>query len=228
MTPSKLTTFTNTILESYPRITDQAIIATLSSIEREPFFPESEKQSAYTPSNITLDGYSTSHPGLVALMVQLLNVKPTDRVLDIGTGSGYHAAFLSRLAAEVYGVEYLPYAVERSRAAFTELGISNIEVKQGDGWNGWQEKGPFDLINIACGVDRIPYGLIEQLKVGGRMILPLAPEGASPYKAHQNLVLIEKLSNGEEREAIPVYPRIKCEDLFPVRFMAMTRDTVEA
>jgi protein-L-isoaspartate(D-aspartate) O-methyltransferase len=196
----------------------------LGSIDRPPFFPESHKQSAYIASNISLDGYSTSDPGLVALMVQLLEVKPTDTVLDIGSGSGYHAAMLSRLAAQVYGIEYLPYAVDRSHYALSEIGVHNVEIKQGDGWHGWAEKAPFDVINIACGVDRIPYTLVDQLRIGGRMILPLAPEGVSPYKAYQNLVLIEKLSDREQREGIDVYPRIRTTDLFPVRFMTMTRD----
>jgi protein-L-isoaspartate(D-aspartate) O-methyltransferase len=221
----QLELFVKAVLDSYPRVTDERIIAALGSIERDPFFPESHKQSAYIASNISLDGYSTSDPGLVALMVQLLEVQATDTVLDIGAGSGYHAAILSKMASQVYGVEYLPYAVERAKEAIAAVDINNIELKQGDGWNGWLEKAPFDVINIACGLDRIPYNLVDQLKVGGRMILPLAPEGISPYKAYQNLVLIEKLSEREVREGIDVYPRIRITDLFPVRFMTMTKVT---
>jgi protein-L-isoaspartate(D-aspartate) O-methyltransferase len=215
--------FTKSIVSLCAELKDERVIKAISSIEREPFFPPDKKKDAYSLEHVTLDGYSISQPSLVAFMIQVLCINSTDKVLDIGCGSGYQAALISRLAKEVYGVEILPHAFERASKSLKEVGCNNVTLRLGDGSIGWEEYAPFDAITVACGMSSIPYQLISQLKTGGKIIFPFAPEGKSPYdEAFQNLVLLEKLKEGYIKNSLQVYPKIKMTDLMPVRFMVMT------
>jgi protein-L-isoaspartate(D-aspartate) O-methyltransferase len=209
------------IKKHYP-IEDQRLIKTFLSIDRSLFLPPELVEQANEQKCIVVGDYSMSEPGLVCFMVQECQVKEGDTILDIGSGTGYHAALLAGIGSKVYGVEVLEAAYTNATASIQKAGISNIELKCANGWDGWIEKGPFDVINIACGVKRIPYELIDQLKVGGRMIFPLAPEGKSPYtEAYQSLVLLKKIKESSTLDGLKVYPRLEIKDLMCVRFMEM-------
>jgi protein-L-isoaspartate(D-aspartate) O-methyltransferase len=169
-----------------PAIADERVLAAIASIPRERFVPKSQRRRAY--ANVALPigaGQTISQPLVVARMLEILALRPTDRVLDIGTGSGYHAALLSLLADHVYTVERHPELTEGARATLDELGIDNVSFRVGDGWQGWPEHAPFDAINVAAAMeDEPPRTLEDQLAEGGRMV---APVGAK----EQRLILTE-------------------------------------
>jgi protein-L-isoaspartate(D-aspartate) O-methyltransferase len=190
-----------------PAIADERVLAAIASIPRERFVPESEQGRAY--ANVALpigSGQTISQPLVVARMLEILALRPTDRVLDVGTGSGYHAALLSLLADHVYTVERHPDLTETARHVLTELGIDNVTFRVGDGWEGWPEQAPFDAINVAAAMGHEPPQNLEtQLADGGRMVAPVGSRD-------QHLMLAERAGNRIRRrqlEAVQFVPLVR-------------------
>ena len=166
--------------------------------------------SAYSDQPLPIgEGQTISQPYIVALMTELLELKGNEKVLEIGTGSGYQAAVLAELAKEVYTIEIIDPLTSTARNRLLELGYQNIKVKVGDGYLGWPEAAPFDAIIITCAPDHVPEPLVEQLKEGGRMVLPVGAYA-------QELKKIVKRSG-----------KIETTDIIPVVFVPMTGDGVK-
>ena len=173
-------------------VTDPRVLTAMRDVPRHLFVPPSFRAKAYEPFPLPIgEGQTISQPYIVGFMTQILRLKETDRVLEVGTGSGYQAAVAARLAAEVYSVEILESLADRSRRTLSDLGFRNVIVRQGDGYYGWEEKAPFDAIIVTCAGGHIPPPLLRQLKNGGRMIMPVG----GPFMT-QNLVFIEKDARG--------------------------------
>jgi len=190
-------------------VTDKAVLGAMKKVERHLFVPEDLKNTAYTDSPLPI-GYrqTISQPYIVAFMTQAIQPGPDDRVLEIGTGSGYQAAVLAELVKEVYTVEIVEPLAENARLSLEKLGYKNIKVKYGDGYKGWREYSPFDVIVVTAAPPGIPEELINQLKIGGSMIVPIG-------EYHQELYLIKKTETGLERKALlPVVfvPMVKPSD----------------
>jgi protein-L-isoaspartate(D-aspartate) O-methyltransferase len=189
-------------------ITNKALIKAFYDVERHLFVPEDQKGNAYYDGPLPIGyGQTISQPYIVAYMTNELQIKPTDTVLEIGTGSGYQAAILAKLAKQVYTIEILEPLGNETKWRLAELGYKNIEVKIGDGYAGWEEHEPFDKIIVTAAAASIPEPLIEQLAEGGRLIIPLGAEHST-----QQLVLIEKKQG-----------KIKTNTLLPVRFVPFRR-----
>jgi len=183
-------------------ITDPRVLAAMRDVKRHLFVSPSFRAKAYEPFPLPIgEGQTISQPYVVGFMTQFLRLKETDRVLEVGTGSGYQAAVAAKLAAEVYSVEILESLAARSRRTLSDLGFRNVVVRQGDGYYGWEEKGPFDAIIVTCAGGHIPPSLLRQLRNGGRMIMPVG----GPFMT-QNLVFIEKDARGKvtHRNVLPV------------------------
>lgn len=219
-TPSEQnSSFIAAVLRETPRLTDKLVIAAMTSVDRALFVPPAMQRRAYDTAVISLDGYTLSEPGLVGLMIQALNLGSNDIVLDIGSGSGYHAAVMSRLCRAVYGVEVLPHAVERSRAALKAASCDNVYVRCGDGWDGWEEHAPYDAINVACAAERLAPTLLKQMKSGARMIIPLSSDDESTLGDWQQLALITKSADEPlDHHGLPPFTR---QNLSFVRFVPM-------
>jgi protein-L-isoaspartate(D-aspartate) O-methyltransferase len=190
-----------------PAIGDERVLAAIASVPRERFVPESEHARAY--ANVALPigaGQTISQPLVVARMLEVLALKPTDRVLDVGTGSGYHAALLSLLVSHVYTIERHPELTDAARQTLGELGIDNVSFSTGDGWEGWPEEAPFDAINVAAAMgDEPPSSLEEQLADPGRMVAPVGTK-------EQHLVLTERAGEEVKRlrlEAVQFVPLVR-------------------
>ena len=161
-------------------IKDQRVLAAMEAVPRHVFVPEHLRDSAYADRPLPIGaGQTISQPYIVALMSELLMLKATDTVLEIGTGSGYQTAVLARLAASVKSIELLPSLGERAKKVLHELGYENIELKIGDGFFGWEERGPFDAILMTAAAPKIPEPLWNQLREGGRLVMPLGEERKS-------------------------------------------------
>lgn len=187
-------------------ITDKGVLEAMRKVERHRFVPLSIQHLAYEDMPLPIgEGQTISQPYIVALMTEVLQLKGKEKVLEIGTGSGYQAAILAELAKEVYTIEILPGLANRAEELLKELGYKNIKVKCGDGYLGWAEFAPFDCIIVTCAPPEIPQSLIEQLKDGGSMVLPVGTE-------FQKLKLLLK-ENGKVKE----------KDIIPVRFVPMLR-----
>ncbi len=155
-------------------IDDEAVLDAMRSVPRHLFVPERLRDRAYCDGPLPIgEGQTISQPYVVASMTQLLELAPSSKVLEIGTGSGYQAAVLAEIAAEVYSVEVIPELYGATTRLLRELGYSNVHVTLGDGFHGWPEKAPFDGIIITAAAPRIPEQLIEQLRVGRHMVLPV-------------------------------------------------------
>ncbi len=191
-------------------IVDERVLRAMGETRREAFVPEAMKPQAYQDQPLPIGhGQTISQPYIVALMTQVLEPKPTDRVLEVGTGSGYQAAVLSRLVAQVYSVEIVEELAQKALTALAAERIGNVLVRTGGGYKGWPEEAPFDAIIVTCAPDHVPQPLMNQLREGGRMIIPVGEEGGI-----QKLVLLTKVK-GEVRQ----------RKILPVRFVPMTRET---
>jgi len=180
-------------------IKDKRVIEAMRKVKRHKFVPKEYRYLAYSDQPLPI-GYeqTISQPYIVALMTELLNLKGDEKVLEIGTGSGYQAAILAELAREVYTIEILEPLAISAKNKLKRLGYENVQVKCGDGYKGWPEHAPFDGIIVTCAPEYIPQPLVEQLKMGGRMVIPIG-------KYLQELVLITKTEDGiKKRSVAPV------------------------
>jgi len=183
-------------------VKDGSVLRAMREVARHCFVPRESRGEAYDDHPIPIgQGQTISQPYIVALMTDLLQVKPSDRVLEVGTGSGYQAAVLSGLVDRVFSVEIIPALAEKARARLKSLGYENIRVRCGDGYLGWKEHAPFDAIIVTAAPSEIPPPLLRQLKPGGRMCIPVGGR----YQVQQ-LTLIEKGHDGSvsKRAVIPV------------------------
>jgi protein-L-isoaspartate(D-aspartate) O-methyltransferase len=177
-------------------IDDPRLLAALAEVPRHRFVPFTRRAHAYGDEAVPIGyGQTISQPYVVALMCELLELAPEDRVLEIGTGSGYHAAVLSRLATEVYSIEILRPLADRARRTLGRLGYGNVHVRMGDGYRGWPAAAPFDAILLTAAPPEIPQPLLDQLAPGGRLVAPVG-EGA------QELIRITRTTDGLQRERI--------------------------
>ena len=169
------------------------VMAAMREVPRENFVPEDMRRAAFRDGALPVGhGQTISQPYIVALMTDLLEPAADDRVLEIGTGTGYQAAILGRLVRRVYSVERIPELAASARERLAGLGYDNIEVRDGDGYAGWPEHAPYESIIVTAAAPRIPAALIDQLKPGGRLLLPLGQRGG-----HQQLVLVTRDDRGE-------------------------------
>ncbi len=170
------------------------VLHAMRIVPRHEFVPASERASAYHDSALPIGHAQTiSQPYIVGLMTELLQTKAGDKILEVGTGSGYQAAILAEMGAEVYTIEIVAPLAERARQTLTKLGfIDKVSVKAGDGFAGWPAAAPFDAVIITCAVSEIPQPLVEQLKPGGRMVLPLGR-----HLAYQTLTVVTKRDTGK-------------------------------
>ena len=188
---------------------DPDVLDVMRAVPRHLFMPEDVRDLAYQDRPVPIGyGQTISQPFIVALMTDLLNVEPGDKVLEIGTGSGYQAAVLSPLADEVYTIEIVPELGERASDALEGANFANVETRIADGYYGWPEAAPFDAIVVTAAASQIPPPLVQQLKPGGRMVIPIG----GPFSAQQ-LMLIEKQQDGS----------VTTRQLLPVRFVPFTR-----
>ena len=192
-------------------IDDPRTLRAMAKVPREKFVPNELRNSTYDDRPLPIGyGQTISQPFIVALMTQRLQPKASDRVLEIGTGSGYQAAILSELAGEVYTIEIVRPLAQHAEVLLRELGYNNVHVKAGDGYKGWPEHAPFDAIIVTAAPDHVPQPLVEQLKEGGRMVIPVG--GAIV----QHLNVLEKRGGAVKQTAA-----------IPVKFVPLTRDPAE-
>lgn len=190
-------------------IENKKVLESLRNVKRHLFVPANVRERAYVDSALPIGyGQTISQPYIVALMTELINPKPDFKVLEIGTGSGYQAAILAKIVDQVYSIEIVTELGENVAKRFERLKISNIKSKIDDGYYGWEEYSPFDAIVVTAASEHIPPPLIQQLKPGGKMIIPVG----SPMQV-QTLMLVEKNENG----------KIKTNSLLPVVFVPFTR-----
>ncbi len=175
-------------------IKDERIIRAFLNVPREEFVPEELRDLAYRDSPLSIGFEQTiSQPYMVALMTEVLDPSPGEKILEIGTGSGYQSAILAYLGAKVFSIERVSQLAEKAKDALSKLGYQ-VKIKVGDGTTGWKEEAPFSGIIVTAGVDKVPPPLIEQLEIGGRIVIPLG------NRFSQTLTKIEKLSQGRIRE----------------------------
>jgi len=186
-------------------VKDPLVINAMKTVPRHLFVPAGDEKSAYEDAARSIgQGQTISQPYIVAFMTEELHVKPGDRVLEIGTGSGYQAAVLSQIVDTVYSIEIIEELAKNAQKLISDLNYSNVVIKHGDGYLGWPEKAPFDAIIVTAAPQTIPPPLLEQLKTGGRMILPVG-------KYVQELVVVSKNESGHTMDSV-----------LPVRFVPMT------
>ena len=181
-------------------IVDDAVLGAMRAVPRHEFLPESQRPLAYTDQALLVGhGQTISQPYIVALMTQVLELEPGEKVLEIGTGSGYQAAVLAEITDEVYTIEILEPLGVQARETLQRLGYENVHTRIGDGYRGWPEHAPFDAIIVTAAPDHIPQPLIEQLALGGRMVIPVGTY-------YQELILLRRGLDGtlERERGIPV------------------------
>ncbi len=190
-------------------IVDLRVLEVMARVPRHEFVPESQRRLAYADGPLPIGHDQTiSQPYIVALMTQLARPRRGGRALDIGTGSGYQAAVLAELTGEVYSIEIVCPLADEARERLLRLGITNVEVRCGDGYRGWPEQAPFDVIILAAAPDHIPQPLIEQLAPGGHLVLPVGD-------VYQELIDVEKHADGS----------VSQRSVIPVRFVPMTGES---
>lgn len=189
-------------------VKDQAVLKSMRTVQRHLFVPQKSINNAYDDRPLPIGyGQTISQPFIVAYMTEVINPKPGFKVLEIGTGSGYQAAVLGEIVKEVYTIEIVPELGNSATARLKKLGYKNVYVKVADGYYGWKEQGPYDAIMVTAAAEFVPPPLIEQLKDGGRMVIPIG----SPFFT-QTLMLIEKKGK-----------KITTKSLMPVVFVPFTR-----
>ena len=187
-----------------------AVVRAMGRVPRHRFVPPDLADAAYLDRPLPIGmGQTISQPFIVALMTDLLDPKPSSRVLEVGTGSGYHAAVLAECFAKVYTIEIVAPLGEKARALLSELGLGNVEVRIGDGYKGWPEAAPFDGILVTAAPDHVPQPLVDQLAPGGRMVIPVGHQFGA-----QDLLVITKGADG----------RTLTRKTLPVRFVPLTRE----
>jgi protein-L-isoaspartate(D-aspartate) O-methyltransferase len=185
-----------------------AVLDAMGRVPRHRFVPEDERRYAYQNYPLSIGyGQTISQPYIVALMTDLLAVKPGNRILEIGTGCGYQTAVLAEMGAEVYSIEIVEPLAQQAAEVFRELGYEQIHAKAGDGYHGWPEHAPFAGIIVTAGAPHVPQPLVDQLKSGGRMVIPLGDAWSG-----QELLLIRKDENGKTHQ----------HNVLPVRFVPLT------
>ncbi|MFA5531513.1 MAG: protein-L-isoaspartate(D-aspartate) O-methyltransferase [Thiohalomonadaceae bacterium] len=189
---------------------DARVLAAMAEVPRERFVPAHLRHAAYDNAPLPIgEGQTISQPFMVALMTDLLQLEPDAVVLEIGTGSGYQAALLSRLVRQVYSIERVPQLAADAVTRLAELGYDNVEVRQGDGYAGWPEHAPYDGIIVTAAAQHVPPPLKEQLKPGGRLVIPVG----EPYFG-QELLLLTKDATGN----------ISTRHVLPVAFVPLVRE----
>ncbi len=185
----------------------EPVLVALEKVPRHEFVPESQRRHAYRNRPLPVGHAQTiSQPLVVALMTALADVGPEDKILEIGTGSGYQAAVLSELVSEVFSIEIIEPLGRQAADTLQRLGYANIKTRIGDGYAGWHEQAPFDAIVVTAAPDNIPKPLVDQLRPGGRLVIPVG-------EFEQELVVVEKLADGSTRK----------QEVIPVRFVPLTR-----
>ena len=186
-------------------VKDPCVLEAMRAVPRERFVPEELRGLAFADGPLSIgQGQTISQPYIVALMTELARPAKGSRVLEVGTGSGYQAAVLAACFGEVYTIEILPDLGRRAEALLRELGLAKVRVRIGDGYDGWPEAAPFDAIVVTAAPDTIPKPLLEQLKIGGRLVIPVGT-------GNQDLVVVTRTAEGYRRESV-----------IPVRFVPMT------
>ena len=192
-------------------IKNPLVLQAMRSVHRHRLVPQNQRANAYQDRPLPIgDGQTISQPYIVAYMTDLLDPRKGMKVLEIGTGSGYQAAVLAEIVDEVYTIEIVEKLGRRAQNDLKKMGYDNIHVRIGDGYAGWQEHAPYDAILVTAAAPKIPQPLIDQLKEGGRMIIPVGPVGQL-----QELVQVEKVDG-----------KARTKSLLPVRFVPFTRDTL--
>jgi protein-L-isoaspartate(D-aspartate) O-methyltransferase len=189
-------------------IENKAVLEAMSKVPRHRFVDPSLAHLAYVDSPLPIGYQQTiSQPYIVAYMTEMADIAPAEKVLEIGTGSGYQAAILGELAQEVYTIEIIPELAQKARQILKELGYDNVHVKIGDGYQGWPEYAPYNAIVVTAAPEQVPPALVEQLALNGRMVIPVG-------KYYQEIVIITKTSDGVSKQKT-----------IPVRFVPMTTDS---
>ncbi len=191
-------------------VKDRSVLEAMQTVPRHRFVPSASPSLAYSDQPLPIGhGQTISQPYIVAFMAAAAEVGPRDRVLEIGTGSGYGAAVLGEMALEVYTIEIIPELAERARRVLREIGCDNVHVRTGNGWLGWPEHAPYDAVVVTAAPDEIPTALREQLSVGGTMVIPVG-------SLFQTLRVLRKTPEGLEEVAT-----------MPVRFVPMVGEPVD-
>ncbi|MBI4530553.1 MAG: protein-L-isoaspartate(D-aspartate) O-methyltransferase [Candidatus Latescibacteria bacterium] len=185
---------------------DKRVLEVMQSIPRHKFVPDRWQREAYSDNPLPIgEDQTISQPYIVALMTELLGLTGTEKVLEIGTGSGYQTAILARLAQQVYTIEILPCLANEAKERFIQQGYTNIIARCGDGYQGWPDEAPFDALIVTAAPVRVPQPLVDQLKIGGRMVIPVG-------ERHQELLLLFQRQDGTTERRI----------IAPVLFVPMT------
>ncbi len=191
-------------------VTDSRVLEAMSRVPRHEYVPVRYRAFAYNDTPLRIEFEQTiSQPYIVALMTELVQPEPDDRILEIGTGTGYQAAVAAELVSEVYSIEIIPELARSAVERLERLGVSNVVVRTGDGYLGWPEQSPFDGILVTAGAEHIPEPLVEQLRPGARMVIPVGDSSSV-----QMLRVVEKLPGGE----------VEIRDIIPVRFVPLRRN----
>ncbi|NIP59711.1 MAG: protein-L-isoaspartate(D-aspartate) O-methyltransferase [Gemmatimonadetes bacterium] len=191
-------------------ITDPRVLEAMEAVPRHEFVPAEFRERAYDDRPLPIgQGQTISQPYIVAFMTQVADVEPEEKVLEVGTGSGYQAAVLAELGARVFTIEIVEELARTAAVRLDRLGYENVEVRHGDGYRGWPEEAPFDAIVVTAAPEEIPDALVEQLAPGGRMVVPVGPRWAA-----QQLMLVEKSEDGAAT----------ARSILPVRFVPMVRE----
>ncbi|HKY32556.1 MAG TPA: protein-L-isoaspartate(D-aspartate) O-methyltransferase [Candidatus Polarisedimenticolia bacterium] len=186
-------------------VKDPMVLEAMRSVPRHLLVPEGLRDLSYQDRPLPIgEGQTISQPYIVALMTELARVRPGDKVLEVGTGSGYQAAVLAALGAEVHTIEIVEVLAERARRDLTRLGYGSVRFRTGDGYRGWPEAAPFRAILVTAAPDHVPQPLVDQLEPGGRMVIPVG-------QPLQSLVVVTRTESGARRE-----------EILPVRFVPMT------